>query len=342
VTSSLLTPAATSLRRLSDEPILTPRAKFTWERGACLNSAVAYENDTWYLLYRAIDHDPSWAQDNNAGMRYQSSVGLATSRDGIRFDRQDEPIIPVGFFGGNTEAQDCRITKIDGTYYLVYCLYDCAEGIPTVGYSTSSDMKKWTHHGKLVSFEQFGFNKNGTLFPRKINGRFALLHRPECLDYLSLPGGEFNWRTWSRGPLTPEVQAPGVTISFSEDLQHWTDTKVLLEPRAGEWDSVKVGPGAPPIETPQGWLNVYHGVDENHVYRLGLALHDLDDPTIVLKRQIECFHEPQLDWELKGDVDGAIFTCGAALKDTTLRVYYAGADTVLGVGEADVASFLEG
>ncbi len=329
------------LHRVTSEPLLKPRPDVTWERGAILNSAVWEENGKTYLFYRAIDHDPAWQQET--GGRYVTSVGLAVSEDGLHFERRAEPIIPSRFLGGTTEAQDCRIVKIDGLYYLTYCLYDKEIGLPSPGYSVSSDLEHWEHRGELVPFADFGYNKNAAFFPEKIGGRFALLHRPEAADYRHLPRESFDWRTWSRAPLEREDQAPGVTLSFSDDLRTWADTKVVLKPRHDHWDSAKVGPGAPPIRTPQGWLNVYHGVDHHHTYRLGIALHDLEDPTVVLRRQEEAILQPELDWERFGDVDGAIFTCGALLKpDGTLRVYYAGADTVLGLAEANVSAFLNG
>lgn len=327
------------LRRVSDAPLIKPRPDVRWERGACLNSAVIHEHGVWHLLYRAIDHDPGWKQGAGSGP-YNTSVGMAVSDDGIRFERRPDPVIPFGFAGPRTEAQDCRVVKIDGLYHLTYCLYDKERGIPTTGLSVSRDLVTWEHRGELTPFAQFGFNKNAALFPEKIGGRFCLMHRPEAAAFLHLPEKQFNWRTWSRGPLRRPEDWPGLTLSFSADLRTWTDTEVVLAPRPECWDSVKTGAGAPPMRTPQGWLNVYHGVDERHVYRLGIALHDLDDPTVVLKRQEEPILEPELEWECKGDVDGAIFTCGAVLQGTRLRVYYAGADTVIGLAEGDVHAFL--
>ncbi|GAT35232.1 predicted glycosyl hydrolase, GH43/DUF377 family [Terrimicrobium sacchariphilum] len=331
-----------TLTRLSTTPILEPRPDVQWERGAVLNSAVWEENGTTSLLYRAIDHETGWTQENPEGGRYYTSVGLATSADGIHFDRRPEPIIPFGFLGGTSEAQDCRIVKIDGTYYLTYCLYDQDIGLPSPGYSVSTDLIHWEHRGELVPFAEFGYNKNATLFPERIGGRYALLHRPEAAAFRHLPKQQFDWRTWSRGPLTKEADLPGVTLSFSDDLKHWTDTTVVIKTRENSWDDVKVGPGAPPIRTSQGWLNVYHAVDSAHTYRLGLALHDINDPRIVLKRQDHWILQPELDWEKHGDVDGAIFTCGALLREgNILRVYYAGADTKIGVAEACVEDFLK-
>jgi predicted GH43/DUF377 family glycosyl hydrolase len=332
-----------ALRRVTDEPLLVPRPSITWERGAVLNSAVWEENGKTYLFYRAIDHDTGWTQENPVGGRYYTSVGLAVSEDGLHFERQDTPIIPFGFMGGKSEAQDCRIVKIDGVYYLTYCLYDKDIGLPSPGYSVSTDLIHWEHKGELVPFAEYGYNKNATLFPGKIGGRFALLHRPEAAPYRHLPRESFDWRTWSRAPIENETDLPGVTLSFSTDLRNWTDSQVVIRPRRGAWDNVKVGPGAPPIRTPQGWLNVYHAVDQDHTYRLGLALHDLDDPSIILKRQDQWILQPERDWERHGDVDGAIFTCGAILReDGTLRVYYAGADTMIGLAEAPMDEFLNG
>jgi predicted GH43/DUF377 family glycosyl hydrolase len=326
------------LQRASCEPLVVPRAEVRWERGACLNSAVIFEGGVWHLLYRAIDHEPGWKQGRPGP--YLTSVGLATSTDGLHFTRREEPVIPYGFYGPNTEAQDCRLVKIDGLYHLTYCLYDKSRGIPTTGCSVSSDLVHWEHRGELTPFDEFGFNKNAALFPEKIGGRFCLMHRPEAAAFRHLPAKDFNWRTWSRGPSDEGDPQTGITLSYSDDLRHWTDSDVVLAPRPGLWDNIKVGAGAPPIRTPQGWLNVYHGVDERHVYRLGIALHDADDPTVVLKRQEEPILQPELEWECRGDVDGAIFTCGAVLHGTRLQVYYAGADTVIGLAEGDVHTFL--
>jgi predicted GH43/DUF377 family glycosyl hydrolase len=331
--------APIKLSRLSDTPLLQARRDVPWERGAVLNTAALRENGHIHLFYRAIEHEPGWQP--GAGGTYRTSVGHAwSSSGGLAFERGDEPVLPVGFGGDTTEAEDCRIVKIDGLYYLTYCLWDSSVGRPTPGYSVSRDLKTWEHCGELVPFAQYGYNKNAVLFPEKIGGRFALLHRPEAMAFRHLPEANFSWRTWSRCDEMTPAQRPGVTLSFSDDLKHWTDTRVLLQPREGLWDDNKVGPGAPPMRTPSGWLNVYHGVSKDHVYRLGLALHDLADPSIVLKRQEACLLEPELDWEREGDVDNVVFTCGALLEGSRLRVYYAGADTAIGAAEADVSEFL--
>jgi predicted GH43/DUF377 family glycosyl hydrolase len=106
------------------------------------------------------------------------------------------------------------------------------------------------------------------------------------------------------------------------------------------WERRKIGGGAPPIRTEAGWLVIYHGVDEDLGYRLGVALLDLDDPTRVIARQPEPILEPEMGWELTGDVNNVVFTCGAVLRDRELWVVYGAADTVLGLATGDVDDFL--
>ncbi len=332
-------PAMIKLQRLSADPILRPRPDLQWERGAVFNAGAIEIDGRVHLFYRAVDHEPGGK--HGQCLTYNTSVGYAVSEDGLHFERRDTPLIPYGFSGPKRAAEDCRVVRLEDTFYLTYCLNDRNTGLPRPGYSTSRDLSSWEHHGELVPFDDYGFNKNATLFPEKIDGRYVLFHRPEAAAFRHLPLKQFSWRTWSRCDDMREDQKPGLTLSYSRDLRTWTDSQVILRARDGYWDDNKVGPGAPPIRTPSGWLNVYHGVDRHHVYRLGLALHDLRDPSIVLKRQDACILEPELDWERDGDVPNVIFTCAALLRGSELTVYYAGADTCLGVARANVSSFLD-
>lgn len=326
------------LQRLSETPILTPREHLGWERGAVFNAGAIRANGQVHLFYRAVDHEPGGK--HGQCQTYNTSVGHAVSDDGLHFQRHDTPLIPYGFSGPSECAEDCRIVQLEGLYYLTYCFYNRTLGRPSPGYSTSPDLSHWEHHGELVPFADYGFNKNAMLFPERIGGRYALLHRPEAMAFRHLPQQRFDWRTWSRSEHMRPEQQPGITLSYSTDLRHWTHSRIIMAPRPGAWDCSKVGPGAPPLRTPAGWLNVYHGVDAQHVYRLGLALHDLHNPALVLKRQTECLLEPELEWEREGDVPNVVFTCGALLDGTRLTVYYGGADTCIGVAAADVAEFL--
>lgn len=323
------------LKRLSGRPILEPRPEVAWECGAVLNTAAVQADGKVHLFYRAIRHD-----GKGSGTRwscYDTTVGHAVSSDGIRFDRL-EPVIPYGFDGG-LAAEDCRVSRIGGRYYMTYCQYDKAEGIPRAGYAVSDDLYHWDRKGVLVPYEECGFNKNAVLFPGLVGGRYALFHRPESAAYRQRDLSQFDWWTWARSGELADQEQPGITLSYSDDLKCWSDTRVIMQPRRGFWDDMKVGPGAPPILTPRGWLNVYHGVSSDKTYRLGIAIHAAKDPSIVLERQAECIIEPELEWEREGDVPNVIFTCGALLIGRRLVVYYGGADKRIGVAEADVGDF---
>jgi len=316
---------------------MRPRPELQWERGAVLNAALVKDGDTYHTLYRAINHEAGWSEQNRG--TYESSIGFAKSQDGLTWEANVEPVVPFGFVG-DYEAEDPRVTRIGDIYYMTYCLYSISEGIPVPGYSVSKDLLHWEHKGELVPYESCGINKNAVLFPEKIDDKFVLMHRPECQAFKHLPFTDFDWRTWSRFNEMSEEQSPGITLSVSKDLKEWTETEIIMQPRKDCWDNYKVGPGAPPIATEKGWLVVYHGVDTNHVYRLGLAMLDKDNPKRVIARQKECLLEPELDWEKNGDVPNVVFTCGAVLEDNTLKVLYGGADRVLGWAEADVSAFI--
>ena len=134
---------------------------------------------------------------------------------------------------------------------------------------------------------------------------------------------------------------PDIYIAYSDNLKEWYGHSIVMKPREGFWDCKKIGAGGPPIKTDSGWLLFYHGVDENRIYRLGVALFDLDDPSKLLSRQEEAILEPAESWELDGDVPNVVFTCGAIEKDGTYFVYYGGADTVIGVATVDKIQALD-
>lgn len=124
---------------------------------------------------------------------------------------------------------------------------------------------------------------------------------------------------------------PDIWIAFSEDLKNWYDHKPIIKPIPGTWESARVGIGGPPIRTKDGWFLIYHAADANNVYRLGAVLLDLEDPSKIIARQKEPILEPELQWEKEGYIPNVVFSCGNAVKDDTIYVYYGGADTVIGV-----------
>jgi len=251
-----------------------------------------------------------------------SSLIAATSADGLtgwklHLDKALEP--RAGCFEEHWGVEDPRITPVGDNYMVVYVGYSPAGPLPCL--AQTRDFVSWHRRGVLQPPE----DKDAALFPQCFGGRWALLHRP-----------------------APAMAGLGahIWISFSPDLHHWGDSRVLLPARRGGWwDANKVGLGPPPLLTKDGWLICYHGVRttaSGSLYRLGLALLDRDDPTKVLARGNEWVFGPREPYERNGDVGGVVFPCGWVLRDDgdTLHMYYGGADSVVCVAEASVSRLL--
>jgi beta-1,4-mannooligosaccharide/beta-1,4-mannosyl-N-acetylglucosamine phosphorylase len=219
-------------------------------------------------------------------------------------------------------VEDARIVHLDdlGRFAVTYTAYSRAG--PLVALATTEDFRVFERHGAIMSPE----DKDAAFFPRRFNGRWALIHRPVP----NIGGAKANM--W---------------LSFSPDLRHWGDHSVLLEARDGAWwDAGKIGLSAPPIETVDGWLVIYHGVRNTPagvLYRVGLALLDLEDPRRVLRRGDEWVVGPEADYEINGDIANVVFPCGAVLDEPSgeLRVYYGAADTCVGLMTAQIEDVLE-
>jgi predicted GH43/DUF377 family glycosyl hydrolase len=219
-------------------------------------------------------------------------------------------------------VEDARIVYLAplDQYAVTYTAYSRAG--PLVALAMTSDFRSFDRHGAIMSPE----DKDAAFFPRQFGGRWALIHRPV--------------------PQIPSAKA-NMWLSFSPDLHNWGDHTMLLEARDGAWwDAGKIGLSPPPIETPEGWLIIYHGVRQTPagaLYRVGLALLDLDDPRRVLHRGDEWVIGPREPYEVTGDIPNVVFPCGAVSCDGELRLYYGAADTCLGLitaRTADVLSWL--
>jgi len=216
-------------------------------------------------------------------------------------------------------VEDPRITYVPELkqYAVVYTAYT-RDG-PGVALAFTEDFREFERYGVIMSPE----DKDAALLPRRIGGNWALIHRP-----VSAPRAHM----W---------------ISYSPDLHHWGNHTLMLEARRGGWwDANKIGLSPPPIETPQGWLVIYHGVRNTAagaVYRLGLALFDLDAPERCLKRGKEWVFRPDEPYEVRGDVDNVVFPCGytTAPDGDTIRLYYGAADTSIALATVSVAAMLE-
>jgi predicted GH43/DUF377 family glycosyl hydrolase len=190
---------------------------------------------------------------------------------------------------------------------------------PLVSLATTRDFRTVVRLGPAMPPE----DKDAALFPRRFDGRWAMVHRPSPLR-----GGAHMW------------------ISYSPDLRHWGDHSLLLEARDGAWwDAGKIGLGPPPLETAAGWLVLYHGVRttaDGPIYRVGLALLDLGDPRILLRRTDEWVFGPGAPYEVTGDVGRVVFPCGWILDAAadSLTIYYGAADTAIGVASARFSDVL--
>ena len=215
--------------------------------------------------------------------------------------------------------EDPRITYVPelNKYAIVYTAF--TRGGPGVALALTEDFSHFERYGMIMSPE----DKDAALFPHRIGGYWALIHRP--VSYL---GGHM----W---------------ISYSPDLRHWGSHKLMLEARhGGWWDANKIGLSSPPIETPQGWLVIYHGVKQTaagSLYRLGLALFDLHTPESCLKRSDEWIFGPEEPYEQHGDVGYVVFPCGATVAPDgdTIHLYYGAADTSIALATGSVRALLE-
>ncbi len=246
----------------------------------------------------------------------RSIIGIAWSDDGYRFEVDSEPfMVPSteGVFAEHEEygIEDPRICSMGGEHYITYSAYS-KFGV-RIGLAKTHDFKT-VERISLISQSDM---RNVVIFPDTFNGRYARLDRPHS---------EINpWCIW---------------LSWSPDLVHWGDSVPVIQPVTYHWDEMKIGPGATPIKTPAGWLNIYHGVFptmDGAVYRLGVALHDLADPAKVLGVADDWIVSPEHSWELTGYVHNVVSTCGAiAEEDGTLKIYWGAADTALCVGTAKI------
>ena len=307
--------APMELKRYPKNPILAP-TKNWWEEYLVFNPAATIFKDKILLIYRAQGKDRI------------SRFGLAASVDGFNFTRSEVPI-----FKGDEDnkyerlgVEDPRITKIGDTFFIVYTsasVYPAnvkkkkfapslSSEVPwrvRVSLTTTLDFKTFTRLGILLPDLD---TKDGCLFPEKINGKFLLIHRIY----------------------------PNMYLTTSPDLKNWTNHQVLAITRKGMWDSERIGADPPPIKTAKGWLLIYHGVDNQKIYRLGLMILDLNNPNKVLHRSSKPIFEPEERYEKEGYVKNVVFSCGAVQKNSELFIYYGGADKVIGLATVSIREVL--
>ena len=309
--------------RHPQNPILKPDSAHKWEDMAVFNPGVTLYQEKFYLLYRAIGEYED----------YVSHVGIATSKDGFHFERKKDPLLIPRETQERFGIEDLRINPLEGVFYLTHTALSrpaTKGGEPhQVGLIKTRDFVTFQKMGVVTP--KYFCSRNAVLFPEKINGRYAMLHRPLYL-------------TRTKHPENPDFpRDPSVWISYSDDFYHWIDHKVVLESEFW-WEDFKIGGGAPPLKTEKGWLIIYHGVqkieEKNYVYRAGLALLDLNDPTKVIYRSREPILEPKMNYEIEGDTPNVVFPTGLVEKEGILYLYYGAADTTVCVATAPLKDIL--
>ena len=330
-----------------ENPILRPNFNNEWESLCVLNPGVVYddEHNEFVMLYRTAGHD----------VRHEIKMGLATSKDGVHFERiSDKPV----FCGKSFEAdggcvEDPRIVKLGDLFYITYAarvyapgqywLEEWVEGVSkppmyiddsdvigeelpvmakkniTASYlAVTKDFRKYKKLGRIT--EPAVDDRDVLLFPEKVNGKYIIISRPKFKD---------------KGP-----KMPSIWITFTDDLLEYREPELLM---TGEqwWETQRIGAGCPPIKTPHGWFMIYHGVDQNGTYRAGAVILDLNDPRKIIARTDDFIMEPSEEFELHGIGNPCVFPTGNVVKDGVLYVYYGCADKNIGLATADFNDLLK-
>ncbi|MEW4371550.1 glycosidase [Paenibacillus kandeliae] len=328
------------ITRHEANPIVVP-GEYEWRKVTVFNPAVIVDNDKFYMIERTA----------GSLTPCKNYLGLLESEDGVHFTHVvDQPVLTpdeLGFPYGS--VQDPRIVKIDDTFYLNYALRPCAmnyyptgAGIPErsipqypdgwgeepghwltrSGIASSTDLIHWEHVSNTTPLEIN--DRDNILFPEKINGKYVLLRRPE--EYIGPEYGTDKAAMW---------------ITYSDDLIHWDEPKLLAKAQNMDWESRKIGGSTPPIRTEQGWLVLYHGVDDQIVYRVGAMLLDLDNPEIIIARTHQFIMEPETYYEKFGfQIPNVIFPTGNIVKDDLLYIYYGVTDTAIALATVPLTDLI--
>ena len=306
------------LNRFSGNPIIKPDATLAWQSRAVFNPTALYEYGRVHLAYRAMSEDNT------------SVIGFASSGDGYNFeDRPTEPMYtPREAFeaklvpGGNSGCEDPRLTKIGETIYMLYTAFNGkSEPRVALSYIKLDDFitRCWNWSRPILISPPNVPDKDAALFPKKIKGKYAILHR----------------------------LGVSIWLDYVDDLQFggnkWLKGNVIMSPKDELPDTEKLGISGPPIETREGWLLLYHCVSRKTqpmTYYVAAALLDLKDPSKVIARRKVPILEPETYYELNGQVGNVVFPCGAVVIGEDLFVYYGGGDTVIGVATMKLSELM--
>jgi beta-1,2-mannobiose phosphorylase / 1,2-beta-oligomannan phosphorylase len=290
--------------RFEGNPIISPLVDLDWQKKGTFNPAAIYEDGKIHIVYRAQGDDGT------------SVFGYATSKDGFHIDENlDYPIYtPRESFEkktkdkGNSGCEDPRITKINDRLYMTYTAYDGTNPPRTALTSIAlSDFLKrnWSWDKPKLISPPGADDKDACIVKRVKGDGFVAFHRL----------GDVIWLDFLRDLDFPEKK--------------YLTGGIIAQARKDKWDNVKIGIAAPPIETEQGWILLYHAVsDPGFVYKVGAMLLDYADPRQILARTDDPLLEPEKPYETQGQVPNVVFPCGCVVIDKTIYLYYGGADTV--------------
>ncbi|MFA6908724.1 MAG: pesticidal protein Cry7Aa [Patescibacteria group bacterium] len=328
---------------VKNEGIILEKTDLPFENQAVLNPACIEVDGITHMFYRAVSQDTV------------SSIGYCQLKGNTLVHRLTKPVLVPEYDYEKKGVEDPRITFLDGVYYLFYTAYDGKNAL--IAYATSTDLIHFSKQGLIsprISYDEAEdifrdsqvrerytmfemlykekegkdillFEKDAALFPKKINGQFALLHRV----------------------------LPGIQLVYFSDFSELTDNHwrtylknlgkyIVLDPT--HWfESRNIGGGCPPIETEDGWLVMYHAVEDasnGKIYRASAALLDLKDPQKVLGRLHEPLFSPEASWEKNGVVNNVVFPTGAVVRGSRLYIYYGAADKLIAAKSVDLAELL--
>jgi predicted GH43/DUF377 family glycosyl hydrolase len=294
--------------RYAYNPILT-KDDVPYPVATVHNAAVVKHQDQYIMIFRSHK------------LNGRSILGKAVSHDGYHFEVAKKPFMIPALQGIFKEyeaygVEDPRIVFIDGEYLITYSAYS-RHGV-RVGLAKTEDFQTVERYSLITESDY----RNVVIFPEKFGGLYARLDRPHS-----------------------EISPWSVWISYSPDLKYWGESLLIRRPMQYHWDEMKIGPGAPPIKTPRGWLHIYHGVFptmDGCVYRLGAALHQLDDPSKVIAVGDDWILQPEEEYEITGYVHNVVFCCGAVPEDDgSVKIYWGGADKVMCVGTACLEALVD-
>jgi predicted GH43/DUF377 family glycosyl hydrolase len=298
--------------RFSNKPILSPRGN-GFQSAGTFNPAVVMSDSKFVMLYRAQDRHGT------------SSLGYATSRDGIHFVRRPQPVLePQAAYERGGGCEDPRLVRFAQTWYLTYTGYNNVNGKGPKGQdaqlclATSKDLLHWQRQGVIMPAYRgawnVGWTKSGAIVPERIHGSYWMYYLGDARGHGSQMG-----------------------LASSHDLLHWRDAtdRPVVRSRPGCFDSQVTEPGPPPVILPEGILLIYNGADDHLVYSTGWLLFDKRDPAKLLARAANPIFHPVEFWEKVGQTPNVVFVEGLVRQGRKWLFYYGGADKYVGVAGAD-------